>query len=321
MPAWRDVESRWGDPLLKQSGPLDRVSAAGGEAKAASAAGAGRNRSGWPQFLPDGKHYLYLSLGNQPNQQGIYAASLDSNDRKFLVATKTNAAYLQSGQLLFTRGDMLMAQPFDLGSLKLSGEPRPVVDHIELANAQRTGCHGASFAASPNGTLVWRRGASPPCLPAVVRSQRQEARRRRRSRRLLEPSSIPGRQQAGRMHPRSSDANAGHLDLRSHARHKDAADLRSRRRPGLRLVAGRKADRLHLRPLREEGASIGNSPTGRVRRNSCWRSEEGGQTSRTGHGMANILSITMDLAAISTCCLSLTGSLCHYLNAIRHPAR
>ena len=109
----------------------------------------------WPEFLPDGKHYLYLSVGKAPYQQGIYAASLDSNDRTFLVATNTNAAYLQSGQLLFTRGSTLMAQPFDIGSLKLSGEPHPVADHIE-SGATRSTLPIATFAASPNGVLLWR---------------------------------------------------------------------------------------------------------------------------------------------------------------------
>jgi len=106
----------------------------------------------WPEFLPDGKHYLYLSVGKAPYQQGIYAASLDSNDRTFIVATSTNATWLRSGQLLFTRGSVLMAQPFDIGRLKLSGDPRPVADHIELGTAFPM----ASFAASPSGTLVWR---------------------------------------------------------------------------------------------------------------------------------------------------------------------
>ena len=109
----------------------------------------------WPEFLPDGKHYLYLSGGTPPYQKGIYVASLDSNDRTFIVATNTNAAYLQSGQLLFMRGNALMAQPFDIGSLKLSGEPHPVADHIE-SGAARSNLPIATFAASPNGVLLWR---------------------------------------------------------------------------------------------------------------------------------------------------------------------
>ncbi len=134
------------------------MSAAGGDPIPLRPLAKGETSQIWPQFLPDGKHYLYLSLGDQPDQQGIYAASLDSTDRKFIVATGTNAVYAE-GQLLFTRGDVLMAQPFDAGTLKLSGDPRPVADHVELADPIRSGFSGASFSASPNGVLVWRRGA------------------------------------------------------------------------------------------------------------------------------------------------------------------
>jgi Tol biopolymer transport system component/predicted Ser/Thr protein kinase len=138
------------------TGVLFRVSQAGGDAKQLRPLAQGETAQRWPEFLPDGQHYLYLSLGNAPYQQGIYAASLDSNDRTFLVATNTNAAWLQSGQLLFTRGSVLMAQSFDLQSLKLSGEPRPVADHIETGTTM--GLPLASFAASPGGVLVWRHG-------------------------------------------------------------------------------------------------------------------------------------------------------------------
>jgi DNA-binding winged helix-turn-helix (wHTH) protein len=133
---------------------LMRVSVAGGEVKQLHLA-PGEAGQVWPEFLSDGKHYLYLSLGKAPYQQGIYAGTLDSNDRTFLVATNTNAAWLQSGELLFTRGGTLMAQPFDIGSLKLSGEPRAVADHIE-SGATRSALPIATFAASPNGVVVWR---------------------------------------------------------------------------------------------------------------------------------------------------------------------
>ncbi len=133
---------------------LMRVSVAGGEVKPVPLA-PGETGQIWPEFLPDGRHYLYLSTGKAPYQSGIYAASLDSNDRTFLVATATNAAYLQSGKLLFTRGNALMAQPFDIESLKLSGEPDQVADHIESGATWSTRPI-ATFAASPNGVLAWR---------------------------------------------------------------------------------------------------------------------------------------------------------------------
>src|SRR5260370_20200093 len=82
-------------------------------------------------------------------------ASLDSSERKSIVATNANAAYVQSGQLLFMRGGVLMAQPFDLRSLTLGGEPRPVADHIEMA--QNNVVPSANFSASPYAVLVWHR--------------------------------------------------------------------------------------------------------------------------------------------------------------------
>jgi hypothetical protein len=132
----------------------------------------------WPEFLPDGKHYLYLSLGIAPDQKGIYAASLDSNERKFLVATDANAAYLLSGQLLFTHDSTLMAQPFDLRNLTLGGEPRSVADRIQRDTAYGTHVPIAVFAASPSGVLVWRRGAASNAissLPGARRVRREGA--------------------------------------------------------------------------------------------------------------------------------------------------
>jgi eukaryotic-like serine/threonine-protein kinase len=139
---------------------LFRVPASGGDPKPLRPLADGETGQRWPQFLPDGKHYMYLSLSNRPGQQGIYMASLDTNDRKFIVASNAEAAYVQPGQLLFIRGDVLMAQRFDLGKQELEGEPRTVEQHIELAESSRPGetLSSASFSASLNGVLVWRHG-------------------------------------------------------------------------------------------------------------------------------------------------------------------
>jgi serine/threonine protein kinase/Tol biopolymer transport system component len=137
------------------AGLLYRVSAAGGDPKLLRPLAEGETAQMWPEFLPDGNHYLYLSVSNRPNQQGIYVASLDSSERKFIVATNSNAAFVRSGQLLFMRGNVLMAQEFSLRKLTLGGEPRPVADHIDLA--QNSAFPSANFSASPNGVLVWHR--------------------------------------------------------------------------------------------------------------------------------------------------------------------
>jgi serine/threonine protein kinase len=134
------------------------VAAANSEPKPLRSLAEGETGQRWPQFLPDGNHYLYLSTSNRPDQQGIYAASLDSTERKFIVATNANAAYVEPGQLLFMRGDVLMAQPFDLRNLKLQGEPRRVADQIERMDVGNQ-LAVAIFSASPNGVLAWRRGS------------------------------------------------------------------------------------------------------------------------------------------------------------------
>jgi Tol biopolymer transport system component len=144
------------------SGVLYRVDASGGEPKPLRPYADGETGQKWPVFLPDGKHYLYFSRSDRPGQQGIYAASLDSNQRKFVVATDFNASYIRSGQLLFMRGDSLVAQQFDLRDLTLRGEAHPVVNHIEGAGNFNDPRSGAIFSASLDGALVWRRGSSQP---------------------------------------------------------------------------------------------------------------------------------------------------------------
>jgi Tol biopolymer transport system component len=147
--------NRDGVIVVSLGGLLHRLAATGGEPKPLGPLAEGEAAQRWPQFLPDGKHYLYLSASSRPDLQGIYVASLDSRERKRIVASDANAAYVPSGQLLYMRGDVLLAQPFDLRKLQLREEPHPVADHIVRMATQP----GAIFAASPNGVLVWRSGS------------------------------------------------------------------------------------------------------------------------------------------------------------------
>src|SRR5260370_19926577 len=89
-------------------------------------------------------------------------ASLDSSERKFIVATNANAAYVQSGQLLFMRGGVLMAQPFDLRSMTLGGEPRPIANTTEMGHINRV--RSATSPASPNTVLVGHAKIKPSHL-------------------------------------------------------------------------------------------------------------------------------------------------------------
>src|SRR5262245_13370477 len=80
-----------------------------------------------PQFLPDGKHFLFSGLGN-PSAAGVYVGSLDDFRIKRLLSSDTDGIYDSRGFLLFGRQGTLFAQSFDLGRLELRGDPIPIAD-------------------------------------------------------------------------------------------------------------------------------------------------------------------------------------------------
>jgi eukaryotic-like serine/threonine-protein kinase len=138
--------------------PLYRVSAAGGTPAPINVLDTkvGETRQLWPVFLPDGRHFLYSSLGGGGRELGVYVGILGSADRTQLLKNSSNAAY-GNGQLLFLNGSTLVTQPFDATRLSLSGAPVPIAQPIETtANA-----HGGTFAVSQTGVLAYQTLPSP----------------------------------------------------------------------------------------------------------------------------------------------------------------
>jgi eukaryotic-like serine/threonine-protein kinase len=135
---------------------INRVSESGGaSSQVTTIEGSGSEIAHlWPQFLPDGKHFLYLAFGSAPGAGAIYAASLDSKERKLILNNNTDAIYASSGYLLFNRQGTLMAQPFDAARLELGGEAVPIAEGV-----QSVGITGrAAFTVSDNGVLAYRGG-------------------------------------------------------------------------------------------------------------------------------------------------------------------
>jgi eukaryotic-like serine/threonine-protein kinase len=138
------------------SAALMRVPASGGTPEPASQLdrSRGENSHRWPFFLPDGKHFLYwarTSQGLQGNALNVgELGSLQSNE---VMKSETMAEYA-SGYLLFMRDATLMARPFNLRTLQVSGEAVPVAEHI----AVNGGVIRPVFSASENGSLVYESG-------------------------------------------------------------------------------------------------------------------------------------------------------------------
>ncbi len=137
--------------------PLAYVPAGGGEPKSVPAsAAATAGIPGFPSFLPDGRHYLFTKQNVDARLvDSIVLGSLDSPETQPLVATTSSGVYA-SGHLLFRRNTTLLAQPFDPGTLQLSGTPVAIADNVGFNPVT----HQALFSASATGAIAYR-DASP----------------------------------------------------------------------------------------------------------------------------------------------------------------
>src|SRR6266568_3217942 len=123
--------------------PILQVSATGGEPAVVTRVEAPQQVGhGFPQFLPDGRHFLYSVTGNA-EARGVYTGQLGGSETKRLLDADA-AVYTPSGQLLFVRQGTLFAQDFDPIRLELSGNPFPVAEQV-LVQAL-SAAHSASGA-------------------------------------------------------------------------------------------------------------------------------------------------------------------------------
>ena len=123
--------STWGagSPVLHE------VAAAGGASTDATKLDSMRHEhwQTWPMFLPDGKHFLYVSEAGNPwpnDQRQIWLGELGSKTVRFVAPTESRFGYSPTGHLLFTREGALFAQAFDADRALFRGEPFAVAPEI-----------------------------------------------------------------------------------------------------------------------------------------------------------------------------------------------
>lgn len=134
------------------------VPAAGGELKPVLQADKSLPFNDYPQFLPDGRHFLYCSKKQIPavGNGAIYLASLDSTQTKMLIPVESNVSYAPPGFLIYGRQETLLAHPFDLTKLRLTSTPVRIREPV----ARNGGDSTSYFTVSENGVLVYRGPAS-----------------------------------------------------------------------------------------------------------------------------------------------------------------
>jgi serine/threonine-protein kinase len=141
----------WGQPLriarlaTSETTDLTRLDVAAGEGAHL-----------WPQILPGNKAVLFTIWTGTPtwDEAQLAVANLDTGQHTVVLRGGTTGRYAASGHLVFWRGNALMAAPFDLDALAVTGEPVRVVPDVRLEN----GTGGAHFALSQTGTLAYVKG-------------------------------------------------------------------------------------------------------------------------------------------------------------------
>ncbi len=132
----------------------------------------GERGHAWPTVVSGGKAVLFTTLMARPRMtMRIDAVVRATGERHVVVDSGSFPMYASSGHLVFFRDNALLAAPFDLDTLKLTGAPVVVVENIALdqLGAPMAALSGAGTLAyvipgSATRRLVWvsRQGVESP---------------------------------------------------------------------------------------------------------------------------------------------------------------
>jgi serine/threonine protein kinase len=126
------MSATWGADdviLFTQTGGLFRAPASGGTpllAVADSSTPGDRNQRQNPSFLPDGRHFVYVTSRTKTEDSEICIATLESPDARCILKVASPARYAPPGYLFFVRDGVLRSQRFDAERLTTSGQALPV---------------------------------------------------------------------------------------------------------------------------------------------------------------------------------------------------
>jgi serine/threonine-protein kinase len=135
--------------LLYSSGTrLQRVSTGGGGVPQPLTADTPNRFVAAPVLLPGGRAVIFHVFGGGADRVAVI--DLETNEEKTLIEGASNPTYLDTGHLVFVRGDTLMAVPFSVADLALTGDAVALVQGI-----RHPGGGAADYAIARNGTLAY----------------------------------------------------------------------------------------------------------------------------------------------------------------------
>jgi Tol biopolymer transport system component len=156
--------------LIGRLGPLVRVAATGGTPEPVTEldAATGEMAHVLPNVLPDGRTVIYTALRyategiTRWDKTRIFAQRLGSNERVLLVEGGTGGRWAPPGILLFGRNGTLMGARLDESTLRLAGQPVPLVAGVShnVMTPRRGSQQGSvNVTTTRDGALVYAPGS------------------------------------------------------------------------------------------------------------------------------------------------------------------
>jgi serine/threonine-protein kinase len=141
---------------------LERASAVGGGTPQPLMPPRAEGAMAGPVLLPGGRAVLFHAFADTAGDR-VAVLDLDTGEEKTVIEGGSNPAYLNTGHVVFARGDTLMAVPFAVSELSATGEA------VALVQGVRRSAGGATdYALSANGTLVYVPGAAQELSSSAV---------------------------------------------------------------------------------------------------------------------------------------------------------
>jgi eukaryotic-like serine/threonine-protein kinase len=143
--------------------PIFRVNAQGGVPSQVTTLDASRHDQAhrWPDFLPDGRHFIFMPWTDVSTTRQIQVASVDGSTAPHTVVEAQSAARAAGDYLFFAldRPARVMAVAFDQTTLQVRGRPFQAVPDENLDYVWMIGY--PAISVSRNGTLTYVSGNSP----------------------------------------------------------------------------------------------------------------------------------------------------------------
>jgi Tol biopolymer transport system component len=132
----------------------------------------------WPEFLPDGEHFLYwagnFSNSKDDHSSGIYLGSLNDKEKTLVALCHSSFGY-DSRRLYYADAQrQLVSLAFDPATGRSSGSPIPNADTVGF----QPSTYWAALAVSENGTVIYNTGvgAAASVLTWMDRSGKEVSR-------------------------------------------------------------------------------------------------------------------------------------------------